>query len=196
MVFVVGLSLGRLGALAGAVVVEARLVGALHPNTRTKAIIENKKIFLGFMNVRSFIGFMTSMHLPCGISFFQRLIQHRKALLQLRFGDRQRRDDQDGVPVGVYVQAMLQASLRKAAISGLEPFQGASGSFVFLSLTSSMIPNKPIERTSPTEGCVSPRSFNSRFSTGPISAACSTSLSSRMTLIFATAAASETGWEV
>ena len=38
------------------------------------------------------------------------------------------------------------------AISGLLPFQGAIGSLVLRSLTSSMMPKSPMERTSPTEG--------------------------------------------
>ena len=45
-----------------------------------------------------------------------------------------RRDDQDGVPVGVEIHAVLEQYLRKAAISGLMPFKGAIGSLVWRSL--------------------------------------------------------------
>src|SRR3954452_24706446 len=53
--------------------------------------------------------------------------------------------------------AYIPCSRRNAAsfcISGLVPLKGAIGSFVSRLRTSSRTPKRPIERTSPTEGCL------------------------------------------
>ena len=86
-------------------------------------------------------------------------------------------------------------SATTAFTAGLVPPYGASGSRVARSATSSMAQNAPVPRTSPTHSCLRASSARpGRKTSSPSAAACSTTRSSSIVRMVATAAAQASGW--
>ncbi len=125
----------------------------------------------------------------CPIGNLKSPIQDGKSLSQLLFGDDERGDDQNRVPVSIHEHPVVEHVFPQGRHFWAGSVKGAIGSRVSRLRTSSSAPNKPIERTSPTDGCRSTSSASISAMTRPIASDRSTSRSDCMTWILAIAAA-------